>query len=129
MSAELRFQQRKIKFSTAEDNQPAVTIQVLQGERELARDNKVLGNFELSGIPAAPRGVPQIEVTFDIDANGILTVSAKDKATGKAQEIKITGSSGLSDSEIEKMVKDAELNKEEDKKKKKSLKCAIKQIV
>ncbi|TLD87881.1 molecular chaperone DnaK [Helicobacter sp. MIT 05-5294] len=105
-------------FSTAEDNQPAVTIQVLQGERELARDNKTLGNFELSGIPAAPRGVPQIEVTFDIDANGILTVSAKDKATGKEQEIKITGSSGLSDSEIEKMVKDAELNKEEDKKKK-----------
>ena len=99
-------------FSTAEDNQPAVTIQVLQGERELARDNKVLGNFELSGIPAAPRDVPQIEVTFDIDANGILTVSAKDKATGKEQEIKITGSSGLSDSEIEKMVKDAELNKE-----------------
>ena len=108
-------------FSTAEDNQPAVTIQVLQGERELARDNKVLGNFELSGIPAAPRGVPQIEVTFDIDANGILTVSAKDKATGKAQEIKITGSSGLSDSEIEKMVKDAELNKEEDKKKKEAI--------
>ncbi|MDA3966896.1 MULTISPECIES: molecular chaperone DnaK [Helicobacter] len=105
-------------FSTAEDNQPAVTIQVLQGERELARDNKVLGNFELSGIPAAPRGVPQIEVTFDIDANGILTVSAKDKATGKAQEIKITGSSGLSDSEIEKMVKDADLHKEEDRKKK-----------
>ncbi|MDD6055366.1 MAG: molecular chaperone DnaK [Helicobacter sp.] len=105
-------------FSTAEDNQPAVTIQVLQGERELARDNKVLGNFELSGIPAAPRGVPQIEVTFDIDANGILTVSAKDKATGKAQEIKITGSSGLSDSEIDKMVKDAELNKEADKAKK-----------
>lgn len=105
-------------FSTAEDNQPAVTIQVLQGERELARDNKMLGNFELSGIPAAPRGVPQIEVTFDIDANGILTVSAKDKATGKEQEIKITGSSGLSDSEIDKMVKDAELNKEEDKKKK-----------
>ena len=108
-------------FSTAEDNQPAVTIQVLQGERELARDNKVLGNFELSGIPAAPRGVPQIEVTFDIDANGILTVSAKDKATGKAQEIKITGSSGLSDSEIEKMIKDAKLNKEEDKKKKKAI--------
>ena len=78
----------------------------------------MLGNFELGGIPAAPRGVPQIEVTFDIDANGILTVSAKDKATGKAQEIKITGSSGLSDSEIDKMVKDAELNKEEDKKKK-----------
>ena len=81
----------------------------------------MLGNFELSGIPAAPRGVPQIEVTFDIDANGILTVSAKDKATGKAQEIKITGSSGLSDSEIEKMVKDAELNKEEDKKKKEAI--------
>ena len=108
-------------FSTAEDNQPAVTIQVLQGERELARDNKVLGNFELSGIPAAPRGVPQIEVTFDIDANGILTVSAKDKATVKAHEIKITGSSGHSDSEIEKMVKDAELNKEEDKKKKEAI--------
>lgn len=105
-------------FSTAEDNQPAVTIQVLQGERELARDNKILGDFELSGIPAAPRGVPQIEVAFDIDANGILTVSAKDKATGKEQEIKITGSSGLSDSEIEEMVKDAELNKEKDKKKK-----------
>lgn len=105
-------------FSTAEDNQPAVTIQVLQGERELARDNKMLGDFELSGIPAAPRGVPQIEVTFDIDANGILTVSAKDKATGKEQEIKITGSSGLSDSEIEEMVKDAEINKEKDKKKK-----------
>lgn len=105
-------------FSTAEDNQPAVTIQVLQGERELARDNKSLGMFELSGIPAAPRGVPQIEVTFDIDANGILTVSAKDKATGKSQEIKITGSSGLSDSEIEKMVKDAELHKEEDSKRK-----------
>lgn len=108
-------------FSTAEDNQPAVTIQVLQGERELARDNKMLGNFELSGIPAAPRGVPQIEVTFDIDANGILTVSAKDKATGKAQEIKITGSSGLSDSEIEKMVKDAELNKEADQKKRETI--------
>lgn len=105
-------------FSTAEDNQPAVTIQVLQGERELARDNKLLGNFELSGIPAAPRGVPQIEVTFDIDANGLLTVSAKDKATGKSQEIKITGSSGLSDSEIDKMVKDAELHKEEDGKRK-----------
>ncbi|MGP1450567.1 MAG: molecular chaperone DnaK [Wolinella sp.] len=105
-------------FSTAEDNQPAVTIQVLQGERELARDNKLLGNFELSGIPAAPRGVPQIEVIFDIDANGILTVSAKDKATGKSQEIKITGSSGLSDSEIDKMVKDAELHKEEDNKRK-----------
>lgn len=105
-------------FSTAEDNQPAVTIRVLQGERELAKDNKLLGNFDLQGIPAAPRGVPQIEVTFDIDANGILTVSAKDKASGKSQEVKITGSSGLSDSEIEKMVKDAELHKEEDAKRK-----------
>ena len=105
-------------FSTAEDNQPAVSIHVLQGERELARDNKSLGKFDLTGIPSAPRGVPQIEVTFDIDANGILTVSAKDKATGKSQEIKITGSSGLSDSEIDKMVKDAELHKEEDAKRK-----------
>ncbi|MGX2972403.1 molecular chaperone DnaK [Helicobacter sp. T3_23-1059] len=105
-------------FSTAEDNQPAVTIRVLQGERELAKDNKLLGNFDLQGIPPAPRGVPQIEVTFDIDANGILTVSAKDKASGKSQEVKITGSSGLSDSEIEKMVKDAELHKEEDAKRK-----------
>ncbi|MCH5313230.1 MAG: molecular chaperone DnaK [Helicobacter sp.] len=105
-------------FSTYEDNQPAVSINVLQGERELARDNKSLGRFDLSGIPAAPRGVPQIEVTFDIDANGILTVSAKDKTTGKSQEIKISGSSGLSDSEIEKMVKEAELHKEEDAKKK-----------
>ncbi len=105
-------------FSTAEDNQPAVTIHVIQGERELAKDNKSLGMFELSGIPAAPRGVPQIEVTFDIDANGILTVSAKDKATGKAQEIKITGSSGLSDDEIDKMIKDAESHKEDDKKRK-----------
>ncbi len=105
-------------FSTAEDNQPAVTIRILQGERELAKDNKLLGNFDLQGIPPAPRGVPQIEVTFDIDANGILTVSAKDKVSGKSQEIKITGSSGLSDSEIEKMVKDAELHKEEDAKRK-----------
>ena len=105
-------------FSTYEDNQPAVSINVLQGERELARDNKSLGRFDLTGIPAAPRGVPQIEVTFDIDANGILTVSAKDKTTGKSQEIKISGSSGLSDSEIEKMVKEAELHKEEDTKKK-----------
>lgn len=108
-------------FSTAEDNQPAVSIHVLQGERELARDNKSLGKFDLTGIPAAPRGVPQIEVTFDIDANGILTVSAKDKATGKSQEIKITGSSGLSDSEIDKMVKDAELHKEEDAKRKEAI--------
>ncbi len=105
-------------FSTAEDNQPAVSIMVLQGERELARDNKSLGKFDLQGIAPAPRGVPQIEVTFDIDANGILTVSAQDKNTGKSQEIKISGSSGLSDSEIERMVKDAELHKEEDARKK-----------
>lgn len=105
-------------FSTAEDNQPAVSIMVLQGERELARDNKSLGKFDLQGIAPAPRGVPQIEVTFDIDASGILTVSAQDKNTGKSQEIKISGSSGLSDSEIEKMVKDAELHKEEDARKK-----------
>ncbi|MDA3055772.1 MULTISPECIES: molecular chaperone DnaK [unclassified Campylobacter] len=105
-------------FSTAEDNQSAVTINVLQGEREFARDNKTLGNFNLEGIMPAPRGVPQIEVEFDIDANGILTVSAKDKATGKATDIRITGSSGLSDAEIDKMVKDAELHKEDDKKRK-----------
>jgi len=105
-------------FSTAEDNQNAVTIHVLQGEREFARDNKSLGQFNLEGIPAAPRGVPQIEVEFDIDANGILTVAAKDKATGKAQNITISGSSGLSEDEINKMVKDAELHKEEDKKRK-----------
>jgi molecular chaperone DnaK len=101
-------------FSTAEDNQPAVSINVLQGEREFAKDNKQLGMFELRDIPAAPRGVPQIEVTFDIDANGILTVTGQDKGTGKQQEIKITGSSGLSDEEIEKMVQDAEANKSED---------------
>ena len=105
-------------FSTAEDNQPAVSIHVLQGEREFSKDNKSLGMFELRDIPAAPRGVPQIEVTFDIDANGILTVSAQDKGTGKSQEIKITGSSGLSDEEIEKMVQDAEANKSEDEKRK-----------
>ncbi len=105
-------------FSTAEDNQPAVSIHVLQGEREFAKDNKSLGMFELRDIPAAPRGVPQIEVTFDIDANGILTVSAQDKGTGKSQEIKITGSSGLSDEEIQKMVQDAEMNKAEDEKRK-----------
>jgi molecular chaperone DnaK len=105
-------------FSTAEDNQPAVSIHVLQGEREFAKDNKSLGMFELRDIPAAPRGVPQIEVTFDIDANGILTVTAQDKGTGKSQDIKITGSSGLSDEEIEKMVQDAEANKAEDEKRK-----------
>ena len=105
-------------FSTAEDNQPAVTIHVVQGEREFAKDNKSLGQFNLEGIPPAPRGVHQIEVTFDIDANGILTVSAKDKASGKQQEIKITGSSGLSEEEIEKMVQDAEAHKAEDEKRK-----------
>jgi len=105
-------------FSTAEDNQPAVSIHVLQGEREFAKDNKSLGMFELRDIPAAPRGVPQIEVTFDIDANGILTVSAQDKGTGKSQEIKITGSSGLSDEEIAKMVADAEAHKAEDEERK-----------
>jgi molecular chaperone DnaK len=108
-------------FSTAEDNQPAVSIRVLQGEREMATDNKMLGNFELVGIAPAPRGVPQIEVTFDIDANGIVSVSAKDKGTGKEQKIQIQASGGLSEEEIEKMVKDAEANKEEDKKKRESV--------
>jgi len=105
-------------FSTAADNQTAVTIHVLQGEREMARDNKTLGRFELVGIPPAPRGVPQIEVTFDIDANGIVHVSAKDLATGKEQSIKITASSGLSKEEVEKMIRDAEMHAGEDKKKK-----------
>jgi len=108
-------------FSTAEDNQPAVSIRVLQGEREMATDNKLLGNFELIGIAPSPRGVPQIEVTFDIDANGIVNVSAKDKGTGKEQKIQIQASGGLSDDEIEKMVKDAEANKEADKKKRESV--------
>ncbi|MBW1740496.1 MAG: molecular chaperone DnaK [Deltaproteobacteria bacterium] len=105
-------------FSTAADNQPAVSIHVLQGEREMAEYNKTLGRFELVGIPPAPRGVPQIEVTFDIDANGIVHVSAKDLGTGKEQSIKITASSGLSEEEIERLTKDAELHAEEDKKKK-----------
>jgi molecular chaperone DnaK len=104
-------------FSTAADNQPAVSIHVLQGEREMAADNKTLGNFELSGIPSAPRGVPQIEVTFDIDANGIVHVSAKDLGTGKEQSIRITASSGLSKEEVEKMVREAESHAAEDKKK------------
>ena len=108
-------------FSTAEDNQPAVSIRVLQGEREMATDNKILGNFELVGIAPAPRGVPQIEVTFDIDANGIVNVSAKDKGTGKEQKIQIQASGGLNEEEIEKMVKDAEANKESDKKKRESV--------
>src|SRR6202789_893964 len=105
-------------FPTAEDNQNAVTIRVFQGEREMAADNKVLGQFDLMGIPPSPRGMPQIEVTFDIDANGIVNVSAKDKATGKEQQIRIQASGGLSDSEIQKMVKDAEAHAEEDKKRK-----------
>jgi len=104
-------------FSTAEDNQPAVSIRVLQGEREMASDNKILGNFELVGIAPSPRGVPQIEVTFDIDANGIVNVSAKDKGTGKEQKIQIQASGGLSEEEIGKMVKEAEANKDADKKK------------
>jgi len=116
-----QYQLKKAKYSTAEDNQPAVSIRVLQGEREMATDNKMLGNFELVGIAPAPRGVPQIEVTFDIDANGIVSVSAKDKGTGKEQKIQIQASGGLSDEEIEKMVKDAEANKEEDKKKRESV--------
>jgi molecular chaperone DnaK len=108
-------------FSTAEDNQPAVSIRVLQGEREMASDNKILGNFELVGLPPAPRGTPQIEVTFDIDANGIVNVSAKDKGTGKEQKIQIQASGGLSEEEIQKMVKEAEANKEADKKKRDSV--------
>jgi molecular chaperone DnaK len=105
-------------FSTAADSQTAVSINVLQGEREMATDNRSLGRFDLVGIPPAPRGIPQIEVTFDIDANGILNVSAKDRATGKQQAIQITSSSGLSEEEIKKMVKEAEQHASEDKKKK-----------
>jgi molecular chaperone DnaK len=102
-------------FSTADDNQTAVTIKVYQGEREMAADNKLLGQFDLVGIPPAPRGVPQIEVTFDIDANGIVSVSAKDKATGKEQNIRIQAKSGLSEADIERMVRDAEANAEADR--------------
>ena len=108
-------------FSTAEDNQAAVTIKVLQGEREMANDNKMLGNFNLEGIAPAPRGLPQIEVTFDIDANGIVNVSAKDKGTGKEQKITIQASGGLSETEIDQMIKDAEANKEADKKKRETV--------
>jgi molecular chaperone DnaK len=104
-------------FSTASDNQPTVDIHVLQGEREMATDNKTIGRFQLTGIPAAPRGIPQVEVTFDIDANGILSVSATDKATGKEQSIKIQASSGLTDQEIERMVRDASAHADEDKQK------------
>jgi molecular chaperone DnaK len=103
-------------FSTAEDNQGAVTIHVLQGERDVARGNKSLGQFNLEGIPPSPRGMPQIEVAFDIDANGILHVHAKDKATGKENKIRIQASSGLSEDEIQRMVKDAEAHADEDKK-------------
>ena len=108
-------------FSTADDNQTTVEIHVLQGERELARDNRTIGKFQLTGIPPAPRGMPQVEVTFDIDANGILHVSAKDKATGKEQKIRIEASSGLSDAEIDRMVKDAEKNADEDKKRREEI--------
>jgi len=108
-------------FSTAENNQPAVSIRVVQGEREMAADKKSLGNFELTGIAPAPRGIPQIEVTFDIDANGIVNVSAKDKGTGKEQKIQIQASGGLTDEEIDRMVKDAEVNKEADKKKREEI--------
>ena len=108
-------------FSTAEDSQSAVTIRVFQGEREMAANNKLLGNFDLAGIPPAPRGVPQIEVTFDIDANGIVNVSAKDKGTGKEQQIRIQASGGLSDADIERMVKEAEANAESDKKKREAV--------
>jgi molecular chaperone DnaK len=107
-------------FSTAADNQTAVTIRVFQGEREMANDNKLLGQFDLVGIPAAPRGMPQVEVTFDIDANGIVHVSAKDLATQKEQSIKITASSGLSKEEVEKLVKDAQAHTDEDKKRRKT---------
>ncbi|MDB5413448.1 MAG: molecular chaperone DnaK [Rubritepida sp.] len=108
-------------FSTADDNQTAVTIKVFQGEREMAADNKLLGNFDLQGIPPAPRGVPQVEVTFDIDANGIVSVQAKDKATGKETQIKIQAKSGLSDADIEKMVRDAEANADSDKKRREAV--------
>ena len=108
-------------FSTAADNQTTVEVHVLQGEREMAVDNKTIGRFHLDGIPPAQRGIPQIEVTFDIDANGILNVNAKDKATGKEQSIRIEASSGLSDSEVDKMVKDAKQHEQEDKDKRESI--------
>jgi molecular chaperone DnaK len=108
-------------FSTADDNQTTVEIHVLQGERELALHNKTIGKFQLTGIPPAPRGMPQVEVTFDIDANGILHVAAKDKASGKEQKIRIEASSGLSDAEIDRMVKDAEVNAGEDKRKREEI--------
>ncbi|MBX9593059.1 MAG: Hsp70 family protein, partial [Roseomonas sp.] len=108
-------------FSTADDNQSAVTIKVFQGEREMAADNKLLGQFDLTGLPPAPRGVPQVEVTFDIDANGIVSVSAKDKATGKEQQVRIQAKSGLSDNDIERMVREAEANADADKKRREAV--------
>ena len=111
-------------FSTADDNQRAVTIKVSQGEREMAADNKTLGQFDLAEIPPAPRGVPQIEVTFDIDANGIVSVQAKDKATGKEQQIRIQASGGLSEADIQQMVRDAEANAESDKAKREQVEVA-----
>ena len=118
-------------FSTAADNQPAVDVHVLQGERPMAADNKTLGRFQLTDIPAAPRGVPQIEVTFDIDKNGIVNVKATDKGTGKEQQITIQSNSGLSDDEIDRMMKDAEANAEEDKKRKEAadLKNEVDQLI
>ena len=116
-----QYQLERAKPSTAEDNQPAVTISGFQGEREMAKDNKALGQFDLVGIPPAPRGVPQIEVTFDIDANGIVNVSAKDKGTGKEQQIQIQASGGLSDADIDKMVNEAQTHAEEDKSKKETV--------
>ncbi len=117
MKQTLRFQQKKSKtYSTAADNQPSVEIHILQGERPMAKDNRPVGRFVLSDIPPAPRGVPQIEVTFDMDANGILSVSAKDKGTGKEQSIRIEASTGLSKEEIEKMKAEAEANADEDRK-------------
>jgi molecular chaperone DnaK len=112
-------------FSTAEDNQTAVEIHVLQGERELARDNKSLGRFRLEGIPPAPRGVPQIEVTFDIDANGILHVTARDKATGREQKITISGASGLSKEEVERMIREAEMHAQEDRQRREEIETRI----
>ncbi len=120
--------QKKQVFSTAADNQPAVTIRVLQGERKMAEDNKEIGRFDLTDIPPAPRGIPQIEVAFDIDADGILHVSAKDIASGKEQKIRIEAQSGLKEDDIKRMVKDAELHAEEDKKRKKKSKCTMKPI-